>query len=158
MRGQFFITEMKKHRIHVAAETTGYIEGNIFRRLAPMFDLLLFDVKHYDPQKHYEGTGVYNTLIIENLSWSVEKGLDVLPRIPVIPGFNGTLEDASQMADLLIKIGLQKVQLLPFHQFGERKYELLSRDYAFKNVKALHSEDLREYQQVLVKKGMDCFI
>lgn len=101
---------------------------------------------------------MYNTLIIENLSWAVEKGLDVLPRIPVIPGFNGTLEDASQMADLLIKIGLQKVQLLPFHQFGERKYELLSRDYAFKNVKALHSEDLREYQQVFVKKGMDCFI
>ena len=47
---------LKEHKIHTAIETTGYIKKEIFRELAPMFDLLLFDVKHYDSDEHYEGT------------------------------------------------------------------------------------------------------
>ena len=37
---------------------------------------------------HYEGTYVHNELIIENLAWAISQGIEVLPRIPVIPDFN----------------------------------------------------------------------
>ena len=66
-----------------------------------MFDLLLFDVKHYDSDKHYEGTHVHNELIIENLAWAISQGIEVLPRIPVIPDFNDSLDDAKGIATLL---------------------------------------------------------
>ena len=46
------LAKLKEHKIHTAIETTGYIKKEIFRELAPMFDLLLFDVKHYDSDKH----------------------------------------------------------------------------------------------------------
>ena len=148
---------LKEHNLHLAIETTGYIRRDIFRELAPMFDLLLFDVKQYDREKHFKGTGVYNDQIIENLRWAIEQDIDVLPRIPVIPGFNNTLEDAEGLADLLIKVNAKKVQLLPFHQFGERKYEMMNREYAYKNVKALQKEDLKDYQQIFIDKGLNCF-
>ena len=80
-----------------------------------------------------------------------------MPRIPVIPGFNASLEDAKGIALLLKDVGAKKVQLLPFHQFGERKYELLNRAYAYTGVKALHPEDLKEYQQVFLEEGIDCY-
>lgn len=151
------VLALKKERLHVAIETTGYIQPHIFHDLAPMFDLLLFDVKHYDSLKHQEGTQVSNELIITNLKWAIENHIPVLPRIPVIPGFNAQLNDAYGLTNLLKKVGATRVQLLPFHQFGERKYDLLNRDYALKNIPALYPEDLVEYQKVFIDAGLDCF-
>ena len=97
------VNELKKHHIHTAIETTGYIPTKTFQELASLFDLLLFDVKHYDSQKHYQGTQVHNDLIIQNLQWAIEHHIEVLPRIPVIPHFNASLEDALGLALLLKK-------------------------------------------------------
>ncbi|WP_276627922.1 hypothetical protein [Sharpea azabuensis] len=36
---------------------------DLFHELAPMFDLLLFDIKHADSKKHQAGTKVGNELI-----------------------------------------------------------------------------------------------
>lgn len=55
------------------------------------------------------------------------------------------------------RIGLSRVQLLPFHQMGERKYEFLNRDYSLAGVKALHPEDLADYRDVFLEAGMECF-
>ena len=123
------LAKLKEHKIHTAIETTGYIKKEIFRELAPMFDLLLFDVKHYDSDEHYEGTHFHNELIIENLAWAISQGIEVLPRIPVIP----------------------------VHQFGENKYHLLGKTYSYENVKALHPEDLTDYQRIFLDVGIDCF-
>ena len=151
------VAKLKAEGIHTAIETTGCVSPEIFQRLAPQFDLLLYDVKHYDPAIHREGTGLGNEQIIENLRWAHEQGLNILPRIPVIPGFNAGLEDARGLAALLTDIGLKKVQLLPFHQMGERKYEFLNREYELTGVKALHPEDLTAYQEVFLDLGIDCF-
>ena len=151
------IYELKKHKLHVAIETTGYIKSEIFQKLASMLDLLLFDVKHYDSNQHYLGTNVHNELIIENLKWAIKNNIEVLPRIPVIPDFNSSLDDAEGLSKLLIDVGAKRVQLLPFHQFGEKKYDLLNRQYTLKNKKALHPEDLNDYQKIFLDKGLDCF-
>lgn len=151
------INELKKHDLHIAIETTGHVSSQTFQELASQLDLLLFDVKHYDSKKHYEGTHVYNDQIISNLKWAIENGINVLPRIPVIPDFNDSLEDAKGLANVLISVGAKKVQLLPFHQFGEKKYELLNKEYLFKNKKALHPEDLIDYQKIFLDKRIDCF-
>lgn len=151
------ISELKKNSVHVAIETTGYVKKETFEELARELDLLLFDVKHYDREKHYNGTKVYNDLIVENLKWAIDNGIEVLPRIPVIPDFNDSLEDAEGLAELLVEVGAKKVQLLPFHQFGEKKYELLNRNYKYKNKKALYPEELEEYQKIFLDKGLNCF-
>ena len=151
------VNKLKDEGIHVAIETTGYIQPQIFQDLALLFDLLLFDVKHYDSEQHFLGTAVHNELIIQNLQWAIDQGIEVLPRIPVIPDFNASLEDAKGLAKLLQSVGAKRVQLLPFHQFGEKKYELLNRDYHLKNKKALHKEDLQDYQNIFLEQGLDCF-
>ena len=167
------IRPLKEKGIHTAIETTGCVSPEIFHRLAPQFDLLLFDVKHYDSGEHRKGTGVGNELILENLRWAYAQGLNVLARIPVIPGFNASLADAEGIAGLLSGITNQKespagsscpgakaparVQLLPFHQMGERKYEFLNRPYELTGVKALHPEDLTDYRKIFLEHGIDCF-
>lgn len=154
---KLLVPALKEKNIHVAIETTGYIASPIFKELAPLFDLLLFDIKHYDGNSHIEGTGVNNTLIIENLKWVMENKIETLVRIPVIPTYNETLEDAKKLASLLSNIGVMKVQLLPFHQYGEKKYELLRMKYTMGHMPALHPEDLEEYKNVFINQGITCY-
>lgn len=148
---------LKAQGIHTAMETTGYAVPEVFDRVAAKADLLLFDVKHWDVDKHKQGTGVSNERIFANLRGAISAGKNVLPRIPVIPGFNNSLDDAAHFAALFQEMGAKEVQLLPFHQFGESKYELLGREYAYANLDALHEEDLSEFQQVLTNAGIHTY-
>lgn len=151
------VKKLHEAHIHTAIETTGAVPESVFKRLAPLFDLLLFDVKQADSEKHREGTGAGNELILNNLSFAILKGLNILPRIPVIPGFNDSLADAKAFAELLLSLGLKKVQLLPFHQFGERKYTFLDEPYAFSDVPALSKENLEPYRQIFTDAGLHAF-
>ena len=58
---------LRKKRIHTAIETTGFTSPAVFANLLPYLDLLLFDIKHWDNQKHIEGTGVSNAVILKNM-------------------------------------------------------------------------------------------
>ena len=149
------LSALQAEGIHTAIETSGYCAPDILDRAAAHLDLILFDLKHWDEEKHIQGTGVSNHIILENMKRIISQGKNLLPRIPVIPGFNDALNDAEEFSKLLRKMGIAKVQLLPFHRFGEKKYTMLSLDYAYADIPPLHAEDLRPYQQVFNKNNMD---
>ena len=133
--------------VSVALETAGAIAPEAFGAFLEKLDFVHIDLKHHDDAAHRQGTGVGNEAILENIRALRRSGKPFLVRIPVIPGFNDTLEDARGFAHLLASMDITEVQLLPFHQLGERKYSLLGRDYAFDGVAQLHSEDLSAYIQ-----------
>lgn len=148
---------LKEKNIHTAIETTGYAKSELFSSLMDNVDLILFDVKHYDREKHFKATNVYNDLIINNLKTAINYGKEVIVRIPVIPNINSNLEDAKGFCKLLKSVGAKKVNLLPFHQFGEKKYDLLNKFYFFKDIKQLSEEDLINYQNIFIENGLDCY-
>ncbi len=148
------LRELKAKGVHTAIETTGYAAPAIFRRVLDQADLLIIDVKHHDRRLHQQWTTVSNELPLRNLATAIEAGGPVLVRIPVIPGVNDSLDDAAAFAGLLGPLGVREVQLLPFHQFGERKYELLGWEYRMDGVPALHDEDLADFQRVLCEQGV----
>ena len=147
----------KEEGLNTCCETTGFAKPEVFQEVLPYLDFILFDLKHWDREKHLKYTGCSNALPAENMRYAVQSGKDVLPRIPVIPGFNNALSDAGKFAQYLLQIGIRRCQLLPFHQFGENKYSLLDRDYAYQDINALHREDLQEYLQVMKDHGIDAF-
>ncbi len=142
--------------IHAAVETTGFVAPERFRAFLPHPDLFLYDFKHYDREIHHAYTGVYNDVIVENLRAVVRAGKPVIARIPVIPRFNVGIRHARGLAGALVDIGVREVHLLPFHQFGEKKYEELGIGYEWKGVRQLHPEALEKYRQVFVDAGLEC--
>lgn len=151
------LRKLKAKGISTAIETTGYAAPAIFKKILAEVGLLIIDVKHHDPKLHKEWTKVSNELPLQNLQTAIDAGGEVLVRIPVIPGVNNSLEDAAAFARLLVPMGVKRLQLLPFHQFGERKYELLGWDYKMDGVPPLHEEDLEDFRQVLIDGGIDAF-
>lgn len=142
--------------VHVAAETTGFCTQEKFEEFLTHFDLLLYDFKHADAARHRTGTGVDNAQILKNLRYAVSIRKHIIARIPVIPGFNADISDALQISAALAQIGVEEVHLLPFHQFGEKKYQQLGAEYALAKCKQLHPEDLQEYQQTFLDAGLNC--
>lgn len=149
--------KLRANGIHTAIETTGYAAPGIFAKVLAQADLAIIDVKHHDRTLHRKWTTVSNELPLRNLAAAIEAGGEVLVRIPVIPGVNDQLCDAVAFSRLLGPIGVTEVQLLPFHQFGARKYELLGWDYRFAGVPALHQEELAGYRNTFLENGIKAF-
>ena len=144
--------ELKRHDIHIAIETAAYIKKDIFNKVISHCNLALIDLKHWNSKKHKEGVNVGNELIISNIKHALQrKDTHVIVRIPVIPGFNDSTNDAEEFAKLLSDISVDEVHLLPFHQLGERKYSELNMDYSYIGVPQIHEEDIGDYADVMVK-------
>lgn len=160
MQHAFAIEMLRRLRaadIHTAMESTGHVAAPVFERALEHLDYLLMDVKHHDRQEHKRWTGGYNDLPLRNLSRAISRGIEVCVRIPVIPGVNDALRDARAFAALLRRLRVERVQLLPFHQFGERKYALLGRPYRMAGVAALHKEDLLDYRDLMRAEGVEAY-
>ena len=72
------------------------------------------------------------------LWWIWRRYNHIWKRIPIIPGFNNSLEDTKKFVKLIKNLGIEEVNLLPFHNLGENKYRLLNRKYEYKNGSLLY--------------------
>lgn len=146
---------LRKQGVHVAIETAGAVSESIFASVVQKMDYVLMDLKHYDTDKHLAGTGIGNVQVLANLRYLRSSGIPYTVRIPVIPGFNDAPEDASGFARLLTELDIKAVELLPFHQLGRHKYDLMNMDYEYGDFPQLHPEDLTEYRQRLEQYSID---
>jgi pyruvate formate lyase activating enzyme len=118
--------------IHTAVETSGFATWESVRSVLQYADLVLYDIKHLDPAQHQKYTGVSNQLILANLiKIQREIRIPIWARIPVIPGYNDSVENILSVSKFILD-NLDpsvKVHLLPYHRLGESKYERLGRKY-----------------------------
>ena len=140
--------------VSVGLETAANIPEHIFAEILSKCDFAQIDIKHWDYEKHLQGTGVGNTLILRNVRYALDSSKPVMLRVPVIPGYNDSPDDARAFAALLHELGAKDVQLLPFHQLGEMKYSNLNMPYAYAGVPQMHDEDLAVFAKVLTSVGI----
>lgn len=122
------LTLCKENGLHTAIETCGF---GAWEKLSPILDvtdIVLYDVKHMEPERHKWGTSVSNDLILENLVLlSQEKKIPLIVRTPIIPSFNDSVENMESMARFIKKElpTCLEVNLLPYHPLGVSKKEQL---------------------------------
>jgi pyruvate formate lyase activating enzyme len=136
-------TMAKRDGIHTAMETCGYCSAEHMKRAAAVTDLFLFDIKAVTPEIHREWTGVDNGMIQNNFAMLHNSGKKIIVRIPLIPGVN-TGDEFKKMMEFVSQFKeIRKIHILPFHQWGANKYEMLGLEYSMKNA-AECSADLAE--------------
>lgn len=140
--------------ISVAGETCGLAQPAVFASLVDKLDLVLMDVKHYDPGRHQEVTHARMPVILANAAYLANSRTAHVFRIPVIPGINDSVEDAEGFADLLDEYGIGEIELVPFHQYGKGKYADLDRDYDFEDASSLSEDDLAPFRDALERAGV----
>jgi pyruvate formate lyase activating enzyme len=114
--------ECKKAGIHTAIETCGYCSRENLGKIIPLVDLFLFDLKIIDPEKHRHHIGNSNKIILENLAYLAATGKRIIIRFPLIPGITDTDENINDVMLLMKRLGLQEIDLEPYHSLGTPKY------------------------------------
>jgi len=129
------LQECKKAGLHIALDTSGYVKLETLKEILKYVDLVLYDIKHMDPRKHKEYTGVSNELILSNLVELDKLDIPIEIRMPTIPGLNDSGENLSAMSQFLSKLkNVERIRLLPYHRLGEGKYERLDMEYTLKGL------------------------
>lgn len=126
------LQECKKHGLHTCLETELHADPAILQQVCPFVDLLITDIKHLDPRRHKELTGVDNALILQNIALAAGMGMPLIIRIPVVPGHNDSTENIDATAGFIrgvLQNRVLQVQLLPYRQLGLEKYRSLGLPY-----------------------------
>lgn len=162
--GEVTLQAEAAHRLLSAVHEKGVstcIETNgISERLPeffPVVDHLIMDVKHHDPTRHRAVTGASNELTFKNLVAAIESGCELLLRIPLIGGFNASVEDARAFASLFSAAGVPshaKVELLSYHEYGKSKYEKLGIPYLMGEDAKVTREQIKEFSLILQEAGI----
>lgn len=152
------VKKLKAQGLHTAIETTLFTNPENVSKLYPYLDLFIADCKNWNEEVHQIKTGVLNRIILDNLRDVVKNAKDYLIRIPVIPDFNYSKKDAYEFAKLFNDLGIEKVQLLPFHQFGKGKYENYGIKYDYSDKKALVDDDLTDMVKILEESGIKAWV
>jgi len=124
------LKRLKTSGIHTAVETCGHFKRDSLVKLEELSDLTLFDIKHSDSNKHRQFTGVGNELILDNFKYLIERaGMSrIIPRIPLIPGFNTDAESQHCIMSFLEEAGYTgPVHLMPYNNMAKSKYKKIGR-------------------------------
>lgn len=146
----------RKDGIHTALDTTGLAKWEIIEEILPYVDLVLFDVKTLDDERHRKWTGVSNVRILKNLRRIAQTGTKIRLRCVVVHNVNywdtshprAIVEFAKSLGD-----SVDGIDIMPYHNFAEKKYERLGLKYIFKGFPNLFNEDVEEYRQIMAATG-----
>lgn len=120
----------KDKGIHVCVETNGVSKPEHYRQIAPYVDLFLFDYKATGETTHKALTGLSQRFVLQNLSLLNDVGANVILRCPIIPDYNLSEEHLAAISRLVLSMpNIQRVEILPYHNFGKGKAEEIGGSY-----------------------------
>jgi pyruvate formate lyase activating enzyme len=141
--------------IHRTVDTAGYADTQKLLAIADLTELFLYDLKHMDPQRHKQHTGVSNRLILDNLRRLAQTGVEINIRIPVIPGINDDDANIDRTGDFISALKVVRdVSLLPFHTAARHKYDRLGQEFRFVNLSSPSDDQIRSIAERLQKFGL----
>lgn len=142
-----------QRRIHTVLDTCGLAEPSSFLRIAAKAGLVLYDLKFIDAARHRASTGATNEVILANLEALARAGRPLVVRVPVIPGINDGGEDLAGVAALLRRLGLTRIDLLPYHKIGINKYARLNLPYQLEGLEPPAAARMEELAGGLRREG-----
>ena len=117
--------KLRENGIGSAVETASNVPERVIREAAEHFSHFMCDIKAIDSTLHKSLTGVTNERILENIRILASLDANILVRVPVAMGLNGTEENISATAQFMKENGLYQIELLKLHDLSEHKYNSL---------------------------------
>jgi len=145
--------------LHTAIDTCGYVPQEELLETARWADLVLYDLKMMDSERHRRYTGVPNDRILDNLAALGREHGQIWIRVPVIPGVNDRDVELESMAHFAAGVpGVRRVCLLPYHELGLHKRSRLGQPYRLKGITTPDPRQLEETARPFRQAGLEVVI
>ncbi len=147
---------LKNHDIHVALDTCGYCSEKILLDILPYIDLVLYDLKIMDSEKHKECTGVPLERVLENAKLVADSGKPVWIRTPIIPGYTDDPNNIKAISKFIINQmpHVERYDLLAFNRMCTEKYALFGLEYPLKNAELISKEKMETLADIARSEGI----
>lgn len=141
LQGEFLyqtLEKLKDDGFNTCVDTSGFGDPKYYSKVLPLVDTLLLDVKAFDPEsfKNICGGDFRKYLkFIENLENYGFQG-NIWARHVMVPGYTDNEKSMEEFVKVLepIKNKVERIEILPYHTAGVKKYEELGLDYLLKDV------------------------
>ncbi|HUW39484.1 MAG TPA: glycyl-radical enzyme activating protein [Rectinemataceae bacterium] len=150
--------------IRSAVDTSGWAAEELLLEVGRASDLILYDLKLMDSERHRAATGLPNELILSNLralARQAKRGASagIYLRLPVIPGINDLPGDLEAAAEFAASLELpMKAYLLPYHDSARGKYRLRGEAYPLELVSPPAPERLDAAAALFEARGVPASI
>lgn len=128
---------LRREGVSCAVETCGHVDREILEEAARLTELILFDIKGIDEERHKKNTGRSNRVILSNAEFLMESGANVLFRMPYVPGYND-----DELAGVRGFVKGFPLELMAYHNTGAGKYKALSRRYPAADARTPTDEEM----------------
>jgi pyruvate formate lyase activating enzyme len=120
--------------IHTALDSNGYLGQRLTDEELKKIDLVLLDIKAWDPERHHRLTGMDPGPVFEFARRLASCKRPVWVRYVLVAGLTDNPEEIAQIADFIANLGnVERVDVLPFHQMGAFKWKQLGIEYTLQN-------------------------
>jgi pyruvate formate lyase activating enzyme len=159
-----FLERCRASGLHTALDTCGMCSPSALRTLAGHADLVLYDLKEIDPERHVRFTGQPNERILGNLVALAEQmrqnqlPAELWVRTPLIPGATLTEENIRGIGAFIAReLGdvITRWELCAFNNLAADKYHRLGLQWEFEGVELMTEADLRYFEDVGRRSGVD---
>jgi pyruvate formate lyase activating enzyme len=158
-----FLTRCRDLGLHTAVDTCGMCSLSSLQRVTASADLVLYDLKEIDAERHRRFTGQSNEKILANLLELAAHMRHSLPptqlwiRTPLIPEVTATetnIEGIGRfIADHLSNV-VSRWELCAFNNLARDKYRRLGRTWAFADTELMTANALGRFEQVARRSGV----
>ncbi len=150
------LTLAKDAGISVAIETCGIGSSDFYEKAADLGATFLYDIKCIDPERHCKLTGADNAHIISNLQHLMDRGADIIIRLPLVPDCNDSDEDITALANFLNKNkGRHRyAEIMPYHTLGTGKSERIGAVSAYIHESA-GDDEISRWCSLFLSHGTD---
>ena len=120
--------------IHTALDSNGYLGSRLTEDDLEKIDLVLLDIKSWDPGRHRQLTGMDIDPVLNFARRLASRKKPVWLRYVLVAGLTDDLEDIAQTANFAASLGnVERVDVLPFHQLGAFKWKQLGIEYTLQD-------------------------
>ncbi len=144
---------------HRALDTCGFAQKSVILDTVKRTDLYLYDIKHMDPDKHKEYTGIDNAVILENLTAISEAGAKINIRLPFMPGLNTGDENMHATGKFVQALkGIVLVSILPYHTVAKGKHDRWHMEYKLPDLMPPTENQTQHAARILESYGLKVHI
>lgn len=141
--------ELKANGIHICLDTNGSIRNSDVDELLRLTDLVLLDIKEFNPVRHQALTRHSNKQTLQTAAWLEANNRPFWLRYVLVPGYSDFEEDIEALGKSLGSYRMiERVEILPYHKLGVHKYEAMNKEYALKDVNENTPEQLERATQL----------
>lgn len=145
---------LKEQKISIAIDTSGFIWNDYVKEVLEYTDIVLLDIKNYDPRVYKKVTGVSLSPTLKLLDYLREKNLTTWIRYVLVPGLTDNLDNIKELSEYLDHYpNVTKIELLGFHKMGEYKWQELGLKYQLSDTKEPTKEQLKQVKEIFETNG-----